>query len=97
MTIRRQQATHLNFRRDGMKKDELKKIMQTLYMYYPDIKADPVKMVDAWYEIMKDYGTDEMRKAVTEFTKNDQRDYPTFPHIGKIVQLIEKERRKYKF
>jgi len=81
-----------------MSKDELKQIMDMLCAYYPNHSFKDMKAVlQAWYEIMKDYTYQEAEKAVVEFTKNDQRDYPTFPHIGRIVALMEKERHKYKF
>ena len=81
-----------------MSKDELKRIMDMLCAYYPNQNFKDMKTVlKAWYTILKDYTYEEAEKAVTSFVSNDQRDYPVFPHIGKIVQLMEKERHKYKF
>lgn len=74
-----------------MTKEETIKIMALLGAFYAGGKNDPKVQAQAWYMILYKYDFNIAKCAVLRFAENDNRDYATFPAVGKIVEAIKAE------
>lgn len=72
-----------------MTKEECVKIMAMLGAFYSGGKNDPKTQAHAWYLILGKYDFRLAEMAVLHFAENDNRDYATFPTVGKIVTEIK--------
>lgn len=66
-------------------------IMAKLSAFYGQGKSDAKIMARAWHEILEPYDYKIASGAVTQYARNDMRDYATFPTAGVIVEAIEQE------
>ena len=78
-----------------MTKKEVVQIMAILGAFYSGGKNDPAVQAEVWYRILADYDYATAEAAVYHFAKNDTRDYATFPTVGKIVEAIRKQQKRF--
>lgn len=71
-----------------MTKEETIKIMAMLNAFYAGGKNDPKTQAHAWHLVLGKYDFRLAEMAVLHFAENDNRDYATFPTVGKIVTEI---------
>lgn len=74
-----------------MTKEECVKIMAILGAFYSGGKNDPRVQAQAWYLILEKYPYAIAERAVLHFAENDNREYATFPTVGRIVTEIKAE------
>lgn len=68
-------------------------LMAKLSAFYGQGKSNPKQMAVAWHEVLQDYDFQIASNAVTEYAKNDVREYAMFPSVGAIVKAIDMEKR----
>ena len=74
-----------------MTKDETIKVLAMLNGFYAGGKNDPRQQAFAWHLVLGKYDFNDAMAAVIRFAENDNRDYATFPAVGRIVAEIKKE------
>ena len=74
-----------------MTKDETIKVLAMLNGFYAGGKNDPRQQAFAWHLVLGKYDFNDAMAAVIRFAENDNRDYATFPAVGRIVAEIRKE------
>ena len=73
-----------------MTKSEVTTILGMLSCYYTDRRnIDPGMMVENWHLILSGYDFKEVKRAVVDFVKNDNREYPTYPVPAQIINGLE--------
>lgn len=48
-------------------------------------------MAMAWHEIIGEYDYKTVERAIINYAREDERDYPVFPSPGQIIESINKE------
>lgn len=74
-----------------MTKEQTIKVLAMLNGFYAGGKNDPKQQAFAWHLVLSKYDFDDAMAAVIRFAENDNRDYATFPAVGRIVAEIKKE------
>lgn len=59
--------------------------------YYGQGKADTQTMAMAWHEIIGEHDYKTVERAIINYAREDERDYPVFPSPGQIIESINKE------
>lgn len=74
-----------------MTKEQTIKVLAMLNGFYAGGKNDPSQQAFAWHLVLGKYDFNDAMAAVIRFAENDNRDYATFPAVGRIVAEIKKE------
>lgn len=74
-----------------MTKEQTIKVLAMLNGFYAGGKNDPNQQAFAWHLVLGKYDFNDAMAAVIRFAENDNRDYATFPAVGRIVAEIRKE------